>query len=107
MAALGYGVMIGTIAKTNQQAAAFGAVSIIILAALGGLWVPIYLMGTFMRNLASYTPLNWAHEGFIDLFLRGSTLLEVFPEIAKLLIFFGVTISIAAIYRTLKPPISA
>lgn len=107
MAALGYGVMIGTIAKTHQQAAAFGAVSIIILASLGGLWVPIYLMGTFMRNMASYTPLNWAHEGFIDLFLRGSTLLDVFPEIAKLLIFFGVTISIAAIYRTLKPPISA
>ncbi len=106
LAALGYGIMVGTISKTHQQAAAFGSVSIVILAALGGLWVPIYLMGYSMRNLAALSPLNWAHEGFISLFLRGSSLAGVFPEIAKLLIFFAVTISVAAIYRTLKPPIS-
>ena len=107
LAALGFGVMVGTVFKTHQQAAAFGAVSIIVLAALGGLWVPIYLMGNFMREMASYTPLNWAHEGFIDLFLRGSSLLDIFPELAKLLIFFAVTVFISLIYRTLKPPISA
>ena len=36
LAALGYGLLVGTIATTHQQAAAFGAVSIIILAAIGG-----------------------------------------------------------------------
>ena len=34
LAALGYGLMIGTVFTTHQQAAGFGAVSIIILAAL-------------------------------------------------------------------------
>ena len=107
LAALGYGIMLGTISKTHQQAAAFGAVSIVVLAALGGLWVPVYLMGSFMRQMATFSPLNWAHTGFLDLFLRGSSLIDVFPEIFKLLIFFFVTITISALYRKFKPPINS
>ncbi|MFH1296130.1 MAG: ABC transporter permease [Bacteroidota bacterium] len=106
LAALGYGILLGTLSKTHQQAAAFGSVSIVVLAAMGGLWVPVYLMGSLMRHLAAFSPLNWAHAGFLDIFLRGSSLMDVLPEIIKLLIFFTVTIAIAAIYRTLKPPIS-
>jgi len=107
LAALGYGILIGTVSKTHQQAAAFGAVSIVILAAMGGLWVPVYLMGNVMRHIATFSPLNWAHAGFLDLFLRGSTFLDIIPELLKLFAFFAVTISAAAIYRTIKPPISS
>ncbi|MBE0648101.1 MAG: ABC transporter permease [Bacteroidales bacterium] len=106
LAALGYGILIGTVSRTHQQAAAFGAVSVVVLAAMGGLWVPVYLMQGVMKHIATFSPLNWAHAGFLDLFLRGSTLVDILPEIIKLLLFFAVTISIAAIYRTLKPPVS-
>ncbi|MFH0758773.1 MAG: ABC transporter permease [Bacteroidota bacterium] len=107
LAALGYGILIGTVSKTHQQAAAFGAVSIVILAAMGGLWVPVYLMGGIMKHIATFSPLNWAHSGFLDLFLRGSTILDILPELIKLFAFFAVTISIAALYRKFKPPISS
>ncbi len=106
LAALGYGIMIGTIAKTHQQAAAFGSVSIVILTALGGLWVPTYLMPNLMKEVASYSPLNWAYNGFLDLFLRGGGLINILPDIGRLLIFFMVTITIAAIYRKFHPPIN-
>ena len=106
LAALGFGIAVGTIARTHQQAAAFGSVSVVILAALGGLWVPTYLMPETMRTVATYSPLNWAHTGFYDIYLRGGAILEILPEITKLLIFFGVMISIAALYRKWKPPIS-
>jgi ABC-2 type transport system permease protein len=105
LAALGYGILIGTIARTHQQAAAFGSVSVVILAALGGLWVPVYFFTDTMKEIASFSPLNWAHKGFIDIFLRGSSIIEIFPEIFKLLLFFIITVGIAAIYRKLKPPI--
>ncbi len=107
LAALGYGILIGTISKTHQQAAAFGAVSVVILAAIGGLWVPVYLMGGIMKHVATFSPLNWAHAGFLDLFLRGSTILDILPDVIKLLLFFTATICIAAIYRKLRPPISS
>jgi ABC-2 type transport system permease protein len=105
LAALGYGIMVGTIARTHQQAAAFGSVSVVILAALGGLWVPVYFFTDAMKTIAGLSPLNWAHQGFIDILLRGSSLPSIMPEITKLLIFFVVTIAIAAVYRKIKPPI--
>jgi ABC-2 type transport system permease protein len=106
LAALGFGIAVGTVARTHQQAAAFGSVSVVILAALGGLWVPTYLMPETMRIVATYSPLNWAHTGFYDIYLRGGSLPEIFPEILKLMIFFGVMITIAWLYRKWKPPIS-
>jgi ABC-2 type transport system permease protein len=105
LAALGYGILVGTIARTHQQAAAFGSVSVVILAALGGLWVPVYFFTDTMKNIASLSPLNWAHKGFLDIFLRGSSILEISPEIFKLLLFFIITVGIAGIYRKLKPPL--
>jgi ABC-2 type transport system permease protein len=104
LAALGYGILVGTIARTHQQAAAFGSVSVVILAALGGLWVPVYFFTDTMKKIASLSPLNWAHKGFLDIFLRGSSILEISPEIFKLLLFFVITVGIAGIYRKLKPP---
>ena len=103
LAALGYGIMVGTIARTHQQAAAFGSVSIVILAAVGGLWVPIYLMPGFMKHVASFSPLNWAQSGFMDIFLRGGHIRDILPELLKLIIFFIVTMGIAGIFRKLKP----
>ena len=44
LAATGYGLMVGTLAKTYEQASMFGAVSIVIAAALGGIMVPTYVM---------------------------------------------------------------
>ncbi len=106
LAALGFGIAVGTIARTHQQAAAFGSVSVVILAALGGLWVPTYLMPETMRFVATFSPLNWAHTGFYDIYLRGFSLVEILPEILKLLAFFLVMIAIAGLYRKWKPAIS-
>jgi len=71
VAATGYGVMLGTIATTQEQAASFGSVSVVILAALGGIWVPVFMMPSIMQMLSRVSPLNWGLEGFYDVFLRG------------------------------------
>lgn len=106
MAALGFSIAVGTIARTQQQAAAFGVVSVVVLTALGGLWVPVYLMPEVMRNLALWSPLNWAHVGFIDLFLRQATTAEIMPQVIKLFGFFSLTIILALIYRKTNSPLN-
>lgn len=106
LAALGFGVMVGTFAKTHQQAAAFGAVSIIIMAALGGLWVPMYLMAPVMQHVSVLSPLNWALNGYYDIFVRGGGVVEIIPEMTKLTIFFMVTMLITAIYWKFKNPMN-
>ena len=106
MAAVGYGLMIGTIAKTHQQAASFGSISVIILAAMGGLWVPIYLMPPFMREVALLSPMNWAITGYYSIFLRGGSLWQIAPQAFKLFIFFLVTVLITSIYHKYKSPLN-
>ena len=107
LAALGFAIAVGTIARTHQQAVSFGVVSVVVFTALGGLWVPVYFMPEAMRTIATWSPLNWGHVGFIDLFLRQATIVDVLPQILKLLAFFALTISIALFYRKVHSPLNS
>jgi len=88
LAATGFGVTVGTLATTDHQAAIMGSLSILLLSALGGIWVPSYVMPEVMRNISAFSPLNWSLEGFYKLFLRGGTVTDILPDAIKLLVFF-------------------
>ena len=106
LSALGYGLLVGTVANTHQQAASFGAVSIIILAALGGLWVPTYIMPEFMTHVAVFSPLNWSITGYYNIFLRGGDLVNILPQSIKLFSFFMITVIGTYLYRKIKSPLN-
>jgi len=95
LAAIGYGVAIGSIARTNQQASIFGAVSVVILAALGGVWIPTFIMPRFMQYLSHISPLNWGLNAFNELFVRNSAFIDILPYISTSLLFFVLCLAIA------------
>jgi ABC-2 type transport system permease protein len=101
-AATGYGVMVGTLASTEHQAAIMGSLSILLLSALGGIWVPSYVMPEVMRNISAWSPLNWSLEGFYKLFLRGGHISDILPDAFKLLLFFFATMGISYFYNQKK-----
>lgn len=68
--AVSYSLMIGALAKTQEQANGIGAISIIILAALGGVWVPTFVMPEYMQIISEFSPLHWCIEGYYILFLK-------------------------------------
>lgn len=98
LAAIGYGLAIGSVARTNQQASVFGAVSVVILAAIGGVWIPTFIMPYFMQIVSRISPLNWGLNGFNDIFVRDSGLTDVLPFMIALLLFFGISLFIS--YRS-------
>lgn len=104
LAASGYGVVVGALAGTQQQGAILGSLSVLVLSALGGIWVPAYIMPETMRTIAEFSPLNWALDGFYGLFLRGEGIIDVMGAITKLLIFFVacVVISVFVSRKKLK-----
>lgn len=102
LAAIGLGLLLGTIAKTQEQSAPFGATFVVILAALGGVWVPVFVMPKFMQTLSNISPMNWGLNAFYDVFLRNSSLLEIVPEITLLFLFFIITTLIAIVYNEKK-----
>lgn len=101
-AATGYGVMVGTLAATEHQAAIMGSLSILLLSALGGIWVPPYIMPEVMRNISAFSPLNWSLEGFYKLFLRGAHSGDILIEVLKLMLFFFLTMAIASLSNRIK-----
>lgn len=99
LAAIGLGLLLGTIAKTQEQSAPFGSTLVVILAALGGVWVPVFVMPPFIQTLSKISPMNWSLNAFYDIFLRNSGFTDILPEIMLSLLFFVVTIGIAIIYN--------
>ena len=102
LAAVGLGLLLGTVAKSQEQAAPFGATFVVVLAALGGVWVPVFMMPNFMQFISNLSPMNWGLNAFYDVFLRNIGLLEILPEIGLLFLFFLATTIISIIYNNKK-----
>lgn len=97
-AATAYGVLLGTIATTHDQAATFGAVSIIMLAAIGGIWVPVYVMPDIMQSIAEMSPMRWGLVGFYNLLIRGNGWQGIIPAAIKLISLSIIMLGIAHVY---------
>ncbi len=102
LAAIGLGLLLGTIAKTQEQSAPFGATFVVILAAMGGVWVPVFVMPKIMQTLSNISPMNWGLNAYYDVFLRQSSFIEIIPEITLLLMFFIITTLTAIFYNEKK-----
>lgn len=101
-AAIGFGILLGTVASTQEQSAPFGATSVLILAAIGGVWVPVFAMPKIMQIIAKSSPMNWGLEGFYDVLLRNVSFFEIIPKMSLLFLFFIITTSIALFYDKKK-----
>ncbi|MDD5169993.1 MAG: ABC transporter permease, partial [Syntrophales bacterium] len=87
MAATGYGLLIAVYFRTPQQALSFGSISVVILAAVGGVWVPVYVMPHIMQSVSPYSPLHWGLAAFNNLFLRNAPIAVILPDVVKLVLF--------------------
>jgi len=98
-AATGYGIVIGTWASTQTQASIFGSVSTVILAAIGGVWIPVTVMPDVLRSVSEISPMNWSIQGYYSVFLRSVTLIELLPQITKLMIFYACCTLLSLFFR--------
>ncbi|WP_326981240.1 ABC transporter permease [Chryseobacterium sp. MYb264] len=99
LAAIGFGVLLGTIADTQEQSAPFGATSVVVLAAIGGIWVPVFLMPEFMQNIAKFSPMNWGLNAYYDIILRNSGIGGIAKELTFLFLFYLAMVGISLIYE--------
>lgn len=95
LAATGYGLLVGNLARSNEQASMLGAVTVVIAAALGGVMVPVYVMPQGMRLISNFSPLAWGLNGFIELFVRSGGLSDIISNLLLLLGFFVLTLSLS------------
>jgi ABC-2 type transport system permease protein len=87
--AVSYAICIGVFARTEQQATGFGAISIVILAAIGGLMVPSFAMPGSFRLASSISPLHWGLEAYYGLFLEGGGFRAIWANILPLVLIIA------------------
>lgn len=102
LAAIGIGILLGTLCRTQEQSAPLGATLTVILAAIGGIWIPVFVMPSFMQVIAKLSPMNWALQAFYDVLLRQGSFVSVLPRIAYLCLFFILCIIISILYGKTK-----
>jgi len=87
IAAVSYAVMIGSISRTPEQNNGIGSISIMIFAALGGIWVPLFALPDYMVFISNFSPMRWCLEGFYLLFLSDGGLFELTNVLISIIIF--------------------
>lgn len=97
LAAIGFGLLVGALATTQNQAALFGSVMVVILGVISGTFFPVHLMPDPIRYISYLSPVRWGIDNYLDLFIRDGNVITILPNTILLLLFFGfaMTISIA------------
>lgn len=86
-AAIGFGLFIASFAKTIEQATAIGGASNIILAAIGGIMIPKFVMPEAMQAISNISPMSWALDGFLAVILNSESSVSIATYIAALCTF--------------------
>ena len=87
LAATSFGVLVGSFSRTQQQSAILGSTAVVIMSAIGGIWVPLYIMPAPMQMIGRISPLNWSMEAFNVVMLRQGDLAELVIYLIPLALF--------------------
>ncbi|MDO6429984.1 ABC transporter permease [Flavitalea sp. BT771] len=84
--AVSYAILVGTVARTQEQANGFGAVSVVILSIIGGLMIPSFIMPGTFQTAMQLSPLHWALQSYYGLFLEGGKLKDILINVLPLFV---------------------
>lgn len=105
IAAIGFALLVACVVRTHAQANTLGPMLNILMAALGGVMVPTFVMPAAMQQLAAWSPMHWGLEGLLSVLVRHGDIADAGPWVWRLLIFGGVSLLLASLLfsRRIRP----
>jgi ABC-2 type transport system permease protein len=85
--ATGLGILVAALARTEAQIGSFTVLILLTLSAVGGCFIPRFIMPEWLRTIGLVTPHAWALDAYQDLLVRGYGLFEILPKIGVLAAF--------------------
>ena len=86
------GLLIGVVARSEEQAVTFSLITMFVFSGLGGAWVPLEMTGETFAKIGHVSPVAWAMDGFKNVIIRGfgfdSVLLPAAALAGYALVFF-------------------
>jgi ABC-2 type transport system permease protein len=90
------GMLIGALAKTDEQVVIFSLIPMFVLSGMGGAWVPLEVTGKTFQTIGHLLPTAWAIDGFENIVIRGlglgSVLLPAGILLAYAALFFALAV---------------
>lgn len=96
LAAVGLALALACLVRTHAQAATAGPALNVVMAAIGGIMVPTFVMPDFMQRVAQASPMNWALEALMTVLLRGGGPADVAAPVLRLALLAAVLLALAA-----------
>jgi ABC-type polysaccharide/polyol phosphate export permease len=94
------GLLLGSLARTEAQAAGLGALTANVLAALGGCWWPIEVTPGWMQGLQNFLPTGWTMDALHKLISFGAGPASALPQV--LILLLGTTVVTALAIRRFR-----
>lgn len=89
-------LLIGVIAKFEEQVVIYSLIAMSIFASLGGAWVPLDTTGNLFSIVGHFTPAAWAIDGYQNILIRGLGAGSIIQPVLILLgyaaVFFGLAV---------------
>lgn len=77
------GLLIGILAKSEEQAVTFSLIPMFVFSGIGGAWVPLEVTGPAFQAIGHLSPVAWGMDGFENIVARGLGLESVLlPSVA-------------------------
>lgn len=96
--AIGFALFLATLMRTTEQASTIGALSSVIMGAVGGIMVPKMVMPPFMQDMTMISPMSWGLDGMLDIFVRGLGVEDILLESSVLIAFGLISLGFAFIF---------
>jgi ABC-2 type transport system permease protein len=94
-ASTGFGVLVAALARSPEQSSTLAATGVILMGVFGGIMVPHTVMPLVMKKLAMISPMYWAQQSYMDIFLRDASFGTILPKLIVLTLFTGICFYIA------------
>jgi ABC-2 type transport system permease protein len=90
------GLLIGVLAKSDDQVVMLGMIAMFLFSALGGAWFPLDITGRAFATIGHLTPGAWAMDGFQNIVVRGLGLSSIWLPVGVMVLyamaFFGLAV---------------
>ncbi len=95
------GLLIGVIAKEEQQVILYSMIAMFLFSALGGTWFPLEAAGGSFAAIGKAMPSAWAMNGLQNILIRGLGLESVWMAVGMLFVY-AILFFVLAVWRFRK-----
>ncbi len=94
----GFGILLASFAKSRQQVQGYSTIVVLVMSAMGGSMIPIFIMPEIMQKIAVVSVNYWGIQGFHDIFLRYLPITDItFLSRVFVLILIGTSLNFIAL----------